>query len=202
MSVAGAARISAPPMKTTAARKKIRALESALVRDQQKLAALKRRQPREPVTDYPLQTTRGPVKLSALFGRKRDLIVVHNMGTSCRYCTMWADGLNGLYPHLADRAAFVVVSPDSPAVQKKFAASRGWRFPMASGQDSTFTKDMGYQPKPDEPWPGMSTFVRKNGKIFRVATAPFGPFDSFCATWPMIALLAGGVDGWIPQYRY
>ncbi len=114
-------------------------------RSEQKLAALKRRQPLEHVADYHLAGPRGPVKLSALFGRKRDLIVIHNMGRSCPYCTMWADGINGLYPHLADRAGFVVVSPDSPAVQKKFAASRGWRFPMASGQGSTFIHDMGYQ---------------------------------------------------------
>ena len=126
----------------TSSLKKIRALEASLVRQQEKLAALKRRQPRESVADYTLATTRGPVKLSALFGGKRDLIVVHNMGRQCRYCTMWADGFNGLYPHLADRAAFVVISPDSPAVQKKFAASRGWRFPMASGQGSTFIHDM------------------------------------------------------------
>jgi predicted dithiol-disulfide oxidoreductase (DUF899 family) len=189
-------------MKTSPAQKKIRALEASLVRQHEKLAALKRRQPREPVADYTLATPRGPVKLSALFGKKNDLIVIHNMGSSCSYCTLWADGFTGLHPHIADRAAFVVVSPDSPAVQKKFAASRGWRFPMASGQGSTFIHDMGFLPKPDEPWPGVSTFVRTRGKIFRVASAPFGPGDPFCSAWHLIALLAGGVDGWSPKYRY
>jgi len=188
--------------KVSAARKKIRALESALVRDQQKLATLKRRAPREPVDNYLLATADGPVTLSALFGMHRDLIVIHNMGRSCRYCTMWADGFNGLFPHLADRAAFAVVSPDAPAAQKKFAASRGWRFPMVSGRGSTFSHDMGFQPKPDEPHPGVSTFQLGRGKIFRVASAPFGPFDAFCATWPLIALLADGVDDWAPQFRY
>ena len=190
------------PVKTTAAQKKIRLLEAALVRQQEKLAALKRRAPREPVADYTLQTPDGLVSLSSLFGKKRDLIVIHNMGRQCRYCTMWADGFNGLHPHLADRAAFVVISPDPPAVQKKFAASRGWRFPMASGQKSAFIHDMGFLPNPDEPWPGVSTFVRIRGKIFRVAKASFGPFDQFCATWPLFALLADGIDGWEPQYRY
>lgn len=182
--------------------KKIRALEDALVRQHEKLAALKRRQPAEPVADYTLQSARGPVRLSALFGGKRDLIVVHNMGRSCRHCTMWADGLNGLYPHLADRAGFVVVSPDSVAVQRKFAASRGWRFPMASGEGSTFIHDMGFLPTPDDPRPGVSTFRLQRGKIVRVAQAPFGPFDPFCASWHLFALLADGVEGWEPQYRY
>ena len=182
--------------------RKIRALESALIRQHEKLAALKRRQPREPVADYTLVGPAGPVQLSALFGGKRDLVVVHNMGRQCRYCTMWADGFNGLYPHLADRAAFAVVSPDSPAVQKKFAAARGWRFPLFSGRGSDFIRDMGYLPAPDEPLPGVSTFQRVRGKIFRVATAPFGPFDPFCPTWHFFALLAAGVDGWAPKYRY
>lgn len=190
------------PMKPSAAQKKIRALETALVRDQKKLAALKRRQPLEPVADYTLLGPRGPVKLSELFAGKRDLIVVHNMGRACRHCTMWADGLNGFYPHIADRAGFVVVSPDSPEVQQKFALSRDWRFPMASGAGSTFIADMGFMHKSDGPMPGLSTFRRVRGKIFRVASAPFGPFDGFCAIAPMFALLADGIDGWEPKYRY
>jgi peroxiredoxin len=40
--------------------------------------------------------------------------------------------LKGIYNHLADRAAVVVVSPDPPEVQQRFAQSRGWKFPMVS----------------------------------------------------------------------
>lgn len=40
------------------------------------------------------------------------------------------------------------------------------------------------------------------GKIFRVASAPFGPFDPFRGAWHLFALLADGVDGWSPKYRY
>ena len=189
-------------MKARPQDRKIRNLEAALVRQREKLGALKRRQPLEHVADYHLMGPRGPVKLSALFGRKRDLIVVHNMGVSCRFCTMWADGFNGLLPHLTDRAAFAVVSPDPVSVQRKFAASRGWKFLMYSGKDSAFIHDMGFLPKPDEPQPGVSTFTHVRGKIYRVASAPFGPFDAFCATWPLFALLADGVGDWQPHYRY
>lgn len=187
---------------TTAAAKKVRALERALVRQHEKLAAMKRRLPAQRVDDYELQGPKGPVKLSALFGARRDLIVIHNMGRACRHCTLWADGFNGLYPHLADRAAFVVVSPDSVAIQRKFAASRGWRFPMVSGAGSTFIHDMGFMPEPDEPWPGVSTFRLTRGKIERIAQADFGPFDLFCPVWHLFGLLADGDDGWVPQYRY
>ena len=68
----------------------------------------------EPVRDYDFASCEGPKRLSQLFGAKRDLFVIHNMGRSCVQCTLWADGFNGLYPHIADRAAFVVASPDPP----------------------------------------------------------------------------------------
>jgi predicted dithiol-disulfide oxidoreductase (DUF899 family) len=64
------------------------------------------------VADYVLAGWDGPVRLSELFGDKRDLILIHNMGTGCTSCTMWADGFNGVYQHLAARAAFVVASPN------------------------------------------------------------------------------------------
>ena len=95
------------------------------------------------VTDYEFAGRDGPVKLSALFGDKNELFVIHNMGTGCVYCTLWADGFNGVYDHLANRAAFVLTSPNTPEVQQQFARGRGWRFPMVSHQGSDFAKDMG-----------------------------------------------------------
>lgn len=189
-------------MKNKTLRKKLTRLEDGLVRQNEKLAALKRRLPPLEVKDYLLHGPAGRVHLSELFRGKKDLIVIHNMGRSCRYCTMWADGFNGLRQHLADRAGFAVVSPDAVRTQQKFAKSRGWGFPMYSGKGSTFIKDMGFLPKPNEPWPGVSTFRRKGRKIYRIASAGFGPFDQFCATWPLFALLDGGVGDWAPKFRY
>ena len=140
-------------MKSHAPTKKIRKLESRLVHQHQKLAKLKRALPPKAVEDYVLEGPEGPVKLSDLFGDKRELIVVHNMGASCSYCTMWADGFNGVLPHLENRAAFVVVSPDRPKGQKAFAARRGWKFKMVSGRGSKFAADMGFMDG-DDPLPG------------------------------------------------
>ena len=116
----------------------------------------------EPVEDYAFATPDGTVRLSKLFGRKDDLIVIHNMGSSCPHCTLWADGFNGLYDHLANRAAFAVSSPDAPALQKKFAAGRGWRFPMVSHRGTSFAADMGYRSEdggwiPASPCSGATT---------------------------------------------
>ena len=69
----------------------------------------------EAVKNYEFRGANGAaVKLSELFGEKDTLFVIHNMGASCRYCTLWADGFNGVFDHLRSRAAFVVSSPDVP----------------------------------------------------------------------------------------
>jgi predicted dithiol-disulfide oxidoreductase (DUF899 family) len=180
----------------------IERLEEHLVAQQEKLAELKRQLPRKEVKDYTLAGADGPVKLSQLFGDKADLVMIHNMGKGCRYCTLWADGFNGVLPHLESRAAFVLCSPDSVDTQRQFADSRGWKFQMVSGHGSSFTEDMGF--RGEKSWmPGVSTFHREeNGKIYRIARAPFGPFDPFSGIWHLFALLAGGVNDWEPKYKY
>jgi predicted dithiol-disulfide oxidoreductase (DUF899 family) len=119
----------------------------------------------EEVKDYEFAVPGGTTRLSALFGDKDTLFVVHNMGMSCAYCTLWADGFNGVYDHVRNRAAFVVSSPDEPAKQREFAGSRHWKFPMVSHQGTTFAADMGYRRDNGFP-PGVSVFKREGGKLF------------------------------------
>jgi predicted dithiol-disulfide oxidoreductase (DUF899 family) len=156
----------------------------------------------EEVADYVFTNPKGTVRLSELFGDKTDLIVIHNMGSSCPNCTLWADGFNGIYDHLRNRAAVVVSSPDRPEVQKKFAESRGWRFPMVGHHGTTFAADMGYRSE-DGGWlPGISVFRRERGRILRVSDTGFSPGDDFCALWHIFDLLPGGAADWQPKYRY
>jgi predicted dithiol-disulfide oxidoreductase (DUF899 family) len=156
----------------------------------------------EEVRDYEFATSLGTVALSALFGSKTELIVIHNMGASCPYCTLWADGYNGIYDHLSSRAAFVVSSPDHPDVQKKFATGRGWRFPMVSHVNSTFAADMGFR-SPSGGWlPGITAFRRDAGRILRVSDAGCAPGDDFCTLWHLFELLPDGAGGWTPKYHY
>jgi predicted dithiol-disulfide oxidoreductase (DUF899 family) len=123
------------------------------------------------------------------------------MGASCPYCTLWANGLNGVLPHLLNRAALVVCSPVSPEQQKKFAQSRSWQFRMLSHQGSGFAEDMGY--RGERGWmPSVSVFARKNGGIVRVSDTGFGPGDDFCAVWHLLDLIPEGADGWQPRYSY
>jgi predicted dithiol-disulfide oxidoreductase (DUF899 family)/AraC-like DNA-binding protein len=187
--------------------KEIDALQNEVDLAKQRLAEARRRRPKETVTDYVLKSADGgDVRLSELFGDKDDLILVHNMGTGCTHCTMWADGFTGLVPHLQDRAAFVVCSPDKPEVQKRFAEKRNWNFRMVSAHDTSFLRDMGFWeetgPFPG-PWPGVSTFHRDpDGTMYRVAKTHFNPSDDFCAVWPFLDMLEEGSNGWEPKYSY
>ena len=169
-----------------------------------KMADLNKQLCGETVKEYTLKDRDNkPVTLPSLFGDKDDLIIVHNMGRKCVYCTLWADGFNGVWQHLADRAAFAVVSYDDPATMKEFAASRDWRFQILSNDGTSFALDMGFADSSGNPHPGMSTFHRESdGTITRVARAPFGPGDDFCAVWHMFDLLQDGVKGWEPKYTY
>ena len=180
--------------------------EREIFRLQEELDELRRSLPPSPIEDFELEGPEGPVRLSDLFGEKDDLIVIHNMGRSCPYCTLWADGLNGVVAHMEDRAALVLCSPDPPAVQQAFARSRGWRFRMVS-DGGGFTHSMGFAEPADGGRtayaPGFSTFRRTpEGSIERIGWAWFGPGDTFAPIWHLFGALAQGADGWQPKFDY
>jgi predicted dithiol-disulfide oxidoreductase (DUF899 family) len=168
------------------------------------LAELRRQRPHEEIKDYRLLDSGGRgVSLSRLFGDQNRLILVHNMGRDCSYCTMWADGFNGLLPHINSRAAFALTSPDKPEAQKGFVQSRGWNFPVYSTAGTSFTADMGFDDEKEGLMPGISVFTKEtNGKMYRVSRAEIGPGDNFCAVWHFFDLLPEGIDGWEPQLSY
>ena len=181
----------------------IHEVENQILRLRERLAQL-RAKLNEPVEDYEFEEWNGPALLSELFGAKKDLLVIHNMGASCRYCTLWADGLNGFHDHLADRAAVVLVTPDAVDAAMKFAESRHWKFHMVTDESRKFSERMGYWSASEKSaYPGVSAFRKQDdGTIVRTGTASFGEFDDFCAIWHMFSLLQDGVNGWEPQYRY
>jgi predicted dithiol-disulfide oxidoreductase (DUF899 family) len=153
------------------------------------------------VGDYEFSTTEGKLRPSELFGDKEYLFVIHNMDASCPNCALWADGFNGILPHIENRAAFVVASPDEPAAQQRFKAARGWQFRMVSYLDTGFARDMRY--RSDKGWlPGVSVFRKCGQTICRVSDTSFDEGDDFCTIWHLFDLLPEGANGWQPQYKY
>lgn len=171
-----------------------------------KINEFKLAQPKEEVKDYTLTKRNGDsIKLSDLFGDSDELLVIHNMGKSCVYCTMWADGFRGFDDVISDRMPFVLVSPDQFKVLDEFASSRNWNYNAVSADGSSFIKDLGFAyDKEGRTWyqPGTSALIRENGKIYRTAWDFFGPGDSYCSPWHFFELFPNGVNGWQPKYKY
>lgn len=181
----------------------IHVIERKIEALQEELVGLRAAREPEPVSNAMFDSPTGPVSLTTLFGDRDDMLVVHNMGRRCSYCTLWADGFNGLHAHLESRAAFVVVTPDPVVTQIEFGLSRGWKFRMVSDATKKFTDELGFLEADGSCWPGISALYRESdGQIYRKNRAVLGPFDPFCAAWHMFSLLRDGVNDWEPHFAY
>ncbi len=180
---------------------KIQELRRQIMEIRGQIAALQKVLPKESVNNYTFTTVEGEVRLASLFGDKDSLFMIHNMGISCHYCMLWADGFNGVADHLLDRAAFVISSPDSPEIQQQYKSAKGWQFPMVSVESNSFAADMGFQTD-NGYMPGVSVLQRDGDNIVRVASSMFGPGDDFCSVWHLFDLLPQGSNGWEPKKAY
>lgn len=180
------------------------AIQKRITELKEELSRLRRLRAPEPIRDYELTIATGErATLTQLFEGHREMLVVHNMGKRCAYCTLWADGLSGLTDHLSDRAAFILTTPDEPRAALEFARSRGWKFPVVSHARTSFAKDLGYEPRPGTYMPGVSALrLATDGSIERTGSDFFGPGDDYCAVWRLFDLLGSGVNEWSPKYTY
>ncbi len=145
------------------------------------------------VEDYELKDHWGKtVLLSEAFGKHDKLVLVHNMGNHCNYCTLWAEGFKGIWRHLGsgeygNSTAFLLVNNDNPETQRNVAAKHGWDFPMLSAKGTTLFADLGFQTDEDGKSyynPGVSTLMKdESGRIHRNAKESFGPGDMFCSVF-------------------
>ncbi len=176
-------------------------LEMKIMELTAELRQLQRDLPGEEVKDYKFDTVDGTRSLSELFAGKNKLLLIHNMGQACRYCTLWGDGINPYVAHLETAMSVVMVSKDSPEVQRNFANSRQWRMRMASHgggeymQDQVAANGMGNMP-------GAVVYEQLDGKIYRKASTYFGPSDLYCSQWHFLGLAGIDIGDWTPQYSY
>lgn len=176
-------------------------LEFEIMEKAQQLAALRRKERDIDVSDYVFQTLDGEISLLSLFGDRERLLIIHNMGQGCRYCTLWADGINGVLHHLEDAMAVALVSKDRPETQRRMALDRGWRFRLASHGGGPYMVDqcaIGEHAN----YPGAAVYERKEDKIVRRGRTMFGPGDLYSPVWHFLALAGLGEPDWTPQYHY
>jgi len=153
------------------------------------------------IDNYQFDTLNGQVFLQDLFGSRDTLLIIHNMGQGCRYCTLWGDGLNPFLPHLESTAAVAMVSGDSPSIQREFSNSRQWRFRMLSHNKGKYYQDQ-VVTEAFENRPGIACYRKHDSGIYKVAGAQFGPGDQYCSLWHILSLTGKTVQDWTPQYRY
>jgi len=181
--------------------KKIAELERRIAELTYQLSALRKARTGTPVPNYSFTTQSGSTTLRDLFADQQRLLAIHNMGQGCRYCTVWADGFNGLLPHLESALAVVLLSKDPPALQRRFANARGWRFRLASHGGSDYPREQSVSPGADN-YPGAVLYERSGDSILRRNSCVFGPGDLYCSLWGLLALAGIGDDDWTPQYSY
>lgn len=179
----------------------ITALEKQIFDLTAELNELRKAVPGRVVPNYTFNTQGGNVTLAEMFGSRDKLLLIHNMGQACRYCTLWADGFNGLLPHLESAMSVVLVSKDEPDDQRRFANERGWRFRLASHGGGDYLREQGLSEEFPN-MPGAVVYERAGGTIRRMNDCLFGEGDLYCSAWNLLALAGVGASEWTPQYTY
>ena len=179
----------------------IQQLELEIRERMETLNELRKVNPGREVPDYTFKTLDGDVALRDLFGEQDRLLMIHNMGQGCRYCTLWADGFNGLLAHLESAMSVVLVSKDAPEKQRLFANSRGWRFRLASHGGGDYIREQSVMEGANN-MPGAVLYERNGDSVIRKNGCIFGPGDIYCSMWSLLGLAGLGEPDWTPQYAY
>ena len=186
---------------TTMSDKRIVEIEKQIGKLTGELNALRKSRTGTPVPNYTFATLTGQASLRDLFGRNDKLLAIHNMGQDCSYCTLWADGFNGLLAHLESALSVVLLSKDPPDVQRRFANARGWRFRLASHGGGVYMREQSVVTGQIN-FPGAVVYQREDDIILRQNACEFGPGDLYCSMWSLLGLAGLGEEEWSPQFAY
>jgi predicted dithiol-disulfide oxidoreductase (DUF899 family) len=156
-----------------------------------------------------LPRTRREGSLADLFAGAAELLVYHFMypldwAEACKSCSFWADGYDGISPHLAARDVTLVAVSISPYARlEAFHRRMGWRFKWVSSAGSGFNRDFGVSFTPDE--------IASKAKQYNFGTQPFqvseAPGASVFAkdgkgdVFLTYACFARGLDAFNPAYQ-
>jgi predicted dithiol-disulfide oxidoreductase (DUF899 family) len=204
-------------------RAELRQAEIALKSQRERVAELRRRLPLDTVVeDARLEeaTEEGgvrDVRLSELFGaRDRTLVLVHFMfgkaqEQPCPMCTLWADGYDGIVPHLRQRVDFGVVVAGDVREFRRYARERGWRnLRLLSSGDTPFKRELGMEGEDGGQMPGVSVFrLAPDGKVIHAYTGgaflgagQFRGMDLLSPFWNFLDLTPEGRGDFLPQRAY
>lgn len=211
------------------ARAALQAAEIALMRQREKVADLRRKLPRGEIVseDYVLlEGPRdllggdGPIeerRLSELFeDPEKPLVLLHFMfgkaqESPCPMCTLWADGYDGIVPHLEERMNFAVLVAGDVATFRAYGRERGWRnLRILSSANATLKRDLGLEEADGSQWPGISVFERgPDGRVrhfysggARLSEEHFRGMDLLSPLWNFLDLTPAGRGDFMPKKSY
>jgi predicted dithiol-disulfide oxidoreductase (DUF899 family) len=131
-----------------AARKNLLEKEKEFTRQRDALSAQRREIPWVRVQkEYVFEAPGGKERLSDLFGGKSQLFVYHFMfgpdwKEGCQSCSLFADHVDGLLVHLANRDVSLVMVSRAPLAQiEAFKKRMGWKFKWVSSNRTDFNYD-------------------------------------------------------------
>ncbi len=196
--------------------------EVALRDQRERVAELRRRLTRDVAyEDATFRVARDgeqvPIRLSELFDDPdKPLLLMQFMygkaqANPCPMCTAWADGYDGVMPHLLQRANFAVLVAGDAALFEAYARSRGWRnLRVVSAADSTVKRDLGFETDDGRQLPGVSVFLRESDGSVRhfysqaalLGEAGFRGMDLLSPIWHYFDLLPEGRGDFMPSKTY
>jgi predicted dithiol-disulfide oxidoreductase (DUF899 family) len=212
-----------------AKREELRLAEIELMRQRERVAALRRNLPEgAPIQDY--QFEEGPrdlnagdapvrtVRLSELFTKpNRSLVIYHFMfgkrqTKACPMCTAWLDGANGVAHHLAQNLDFAVVAAADLPTLRVHARERGWgKLRLLSAGNNTFKYDLGSEDREGGQDSTVSIFTRDaKGTLrhFYTAHPRMAPdiqergIDLLTPIWHFMDLTPQGRGSWYASLEY
>ena len=209
------------------AREELLGAEVELMRQRERVAALRRKLPSGPKMEhYDFREVRfetdGSVRqtgtsLAALFADTGKPLVLYQFmlggaqNEPCPMCTMWTDGFNGIAAHLQQRLNFAVVAQAGVDKITALAQKRGWRnLRLVSCEGSTFKRDTNFADDGGGQYPGISVFTLSadgSAHHFYSACAIMGEdifrgLDLFTPVWNLLDLTPPGREDWMPGVSY
>ncbi len=200
-----------------AARKALLAKEKQWTHLNDELAELRRQLPWVKVEKpYSFETPCGVHPLSDLFGDKSQLLVYHFMfgpdwAEGCPSCSMIADQLNAIVPHLRQRDVSLMLVSRAPLEKlQAFKARMGWNnLFWASSAKTDFNEDFGValteaqirsgkfynygtQDFPIADAPGLSAFARRSGEIYHTYSTYGRGLEGLLGVYPLLDAAPNG----------
>jgi predicted dithiol-disulfide oxidoreductase (DUF899 family) len=187
------------------AQQALRAKEKAAMKEEDAIAAERRRLPRLRVEkDYVFDGPGGKASLTDLFEGRRQLVLYHfmfgpNQEVGCDGCSMFVDQLGHLAHINARDTTFALTSRAPRAKLEQFRKRMGWEVPWYSWGEGDFGIDFGtspVEPRPDRHQDGegfgLSAFLLDGGEVHRTYFTKSRGVEAIGSVWSILDRTALG----------